>query len=111
MRIINPYNICVNGSKQSFGKEGTTMSKGYTISYFVKVLKNAKVSSFTKTSVYNIVSPRDGALSVKAGALDTWLGHQTSSISLGTGRFASYGKTSRARLLFALKNRKMTGSI
>lgn len=85
------------------------MSKGYTISYFVNVFSNTR--QVANTSVYAAVSPRFGHASVKARALDAWLDNQTLSIARGQGRFASFGKTPRARLLKALRLRKRNGSL
>lgn len=87
------------------------MSKGYTISYFIDVLKNTTTRQVTNNGIYSVVSPRFGGFSVKADALDTWLSYNTTAIVKGEGRFASYGKTPRARLLTALKNRKVNGSV
>jgi hypothetical protein len=87
------------------------MSKGYTINYFVTALKNVSATTVARQGVYNTVSPRFGSASVKSCALDYWLGYNTDSIVRGSGRFASYGKTARARLLTALRNRKTTGSV
>lgn len=86
------------------------MSKGYTISYFVNVLSNARTSQVLNAdAVYSTVSPRFGYASVKARALDTWLNHKTTAIANGYGRFASFGKTPRARVLKALRLRKQNG--
>ena len=87
------------------------MSKGYTINFFVTALKSVNANTVARQGVYNVVSPRFGAFSTKADALDSWLGYNTSAISRGEGRFASYGKTARARLLTALKNRKENGAV
>jgi len=89
------------------------MSKGYTISYFVKALKNAPTRAVgnTASSVFQAVSPRLGLFSVKADALDTWLNYQTHNIAQGAGIFSTYGKTPRARLIRALNNRFKNGSI
>jgi hypothetical protein len=87
------------------------MSKGYTISYFINVLQNTPTSTVTKLGVFNVVAPRFGAESVKVDALQSWLGYNTTAIASGSGRFASFGKTPRARLLTALKNRKVNGFV
>jgi hypothetical protein len=87
------------------------MSKGYTISYFIDVLKNTTARQVTNKGVFNVVSPRFGDFSVKAEALDTWLNYATTTIARGEGRFATYGKTARARLLTALRNRKEHGTV
>jgi hypothetical protein len=87
------------------------MSKGYTISFFINVLKNTTTRAVSKNGVYNVVAPRFGDFSVKASALDSWLGYKTSAIEAGEGKFASYGKTPRARLLTALRNRKVNGTV
>lgn len=91
--------------------KGTAMSKGYTINYFITVLKNTNTSLVNKNGLYNTVSPRYGYHSVKAEALDNWLNGLTAPIYRGDGRFASYGKTGRARVLKALQNRKTLGFV
>lgn len=83
---------------------GTT--KGYTISYFIKLLSGTRNRSLVNNGVYDTVSPRFGSTSVRAQVLNRWLGGKTSSIVNGTGKFAAYGETPRARLLKALKLRK-----
>lgn len=85
------------------------MSKGYTINFFVQTLKNVSAKTVANRGVYDVVSPRYGAFSTKAEALDQWLSYNVSAITQGQGRFASYGKTARARLLTALRNRKVNG--
>ena len=87
------------------------MSKGYTINYFVKTLKSVNASTLAKTGVYGVVSPRFGSLSTKALALDVWLFGHTGDIFAGRGIYASFGKTSRARLLTALARRKKFGYV
>jgi len=87
------------------------MSKGYTINFFIQAVKSATTASVTNNGVYNVVSPRFGAFSTKACALDSWLGHKTDDIFIGRGRFSSYGKTPRTRLLTALRNRKKIGTV
>jgi hypothetical protein len=87
------------------------MSKGYTINYFVNVFTNTTNTQIARNGVYNTVSPRNGYASVKAGALDRFLQGQTYAIANGTGVFASFGKTPRARLLKALRNRKRYGTV
>jgi hypothetical protein len=87
------------------------MSKGYTINFFVTTLKNVSAKTVTTRGVYNAVSPRYGIFSAKANALDGWLNYNTRAIVKGEGRFASYGKTARARLLTALRRRKKNGIV
>jgi hypothetical protein len=88
------------------------MTKGYTLSYFLNLLGNSRARQLTnKDSVYSFVSPRFGFNSVRAVVLDTWLGGKTTQIVNGTGRFSNYGSTPRARLLKALRNRKVTGAV
>jgi len=87
------------------------LSKGYTINYFIDVLKSAATNKVTKEGVYSVVSPRFGGQSVKANALDGWLNFKTNAIAKGVGQFASYGKTPRARLLTALSKRKKLGTV
>jgi hypothetical protein len=74
-------------------------------------LQNANSKKVTETGPYYAVSPRKGVFSEKSYALDTWLNDQTESIFAGEGKFAAYGKTPKARLLKALKNRKVNGFI
>lgn len=87
------------------------MSKGYTISFFMAALQNVNSKRVTEAGPYYVVSPRKGVFSEKSYALDTWLNDQTELIFEGRGRFANYGKTPKARLLKALKNRKVNGFI
>lgn len=88
------------------------MTKGYTISYFLALFGNSRARQFsTASDVYSFVSPRLGVSSVRATVLNKWLGKQTNAIVSGSGRFASYGSTPRARLMKALRNRKNTGSV
>lgn len=81
-------------------------TKGYTISYFINLFSGVRSNTITSKGVFNIVSPRLGATSVRALVLNTWLNGSTTAIVNGTGKFASYGATPRARLLKALKLRK-----
>jgi hypothetical protein len=88
------------------------MTKGYTLSYFLGLFSTVRSRSLPNTdAVYNFVSPRFGFYSTRALVLDTWLGGSTKQIVNGTGRFANYGRTPRARLIKALRNRKVTGSV
>jgi hypothetical protein len=87
------------------------MSKGYTLQYFINTFSNATVNQVNKNGAYLTVSPRLGYFSVKADALDTWLDDSVDAISEGRGHFSTYGKTPRARLLTALRNRQTRGRI
>jgi hypothetical protein len=87
------------------------MSKGYTINFFVNALKGVTNTQLNKNGVFNVVSPVYGSFSVKAAALDTFLGGNTSSIASGDGAFANLGKTPRTRLIKALKLRKQFGYV
>jgi hypothetical protein len=87
------------------------MSKGYTISFFMSALQSVNSRKVTEAGPYYTVSPRKGVFSEKSLALDTWLNGQTEQVFQGNGKFAAYGKTPKARLLKALKNRKVNGSI
>lgn len=88
------------------------MSKGYTISYFVNVFSSASTRQLDSVpAVYKTLSPRYRGLAVKSRALNTWLGGNTNAIVLGTGRFATFGATPRARLLKALRMRKQNGKV
>ena len=86
------------------------MSKGYTINYFVNTIKGAKAAAL-KSDVYEAISPRNGFFSVKAIALDNFLGGETLAyqIAEGIGSFEGLGKTPRSRLLKALSLRKKNG--
>lgn len=85
-------------------------TKGYTISYFIKVLSST-TNTQLRNGVSSVLSPRKGATSVKVRVLNSLLSGNTSAILNGTGRFASYGSTPRGRLLTALRNRKRNGSV
>jgi hypothetical protein len=88
------------------------MTKGYTLNYFVNLISTSRSRQLTTTqAVYSFVSPRFGYNSTRALVLDTWLGYNTREIVNGDGRFANYGKTPRARLLKALRNRKANGFV
>lgn len=82
------------------------MTKGYTISYFIKLFSSTRNRVIVSKGLFDTVSPRFGSTSVRAQVLNKWLGGKASSIVNGTGKFASYGETPRARLLKALKLRK-----
>ena len=86
-------------------------TKGYTLQYFIDLFTNTTTRQLSTNSVYNVVSPRKGVTSVRAEVLDNWLSYNTTNIANGTGSFASYGKTPRARLLKALRNRKNNGTV
>ena len=94
---------------KGYNMSGTT--KGYTLQYFIDLFTGTTTRQLNKNGIYNVVSPRDGALSVRADVLDTWLSYNTTAVVNGTGTFANFGKTSRTRLLRALRNRKNTGSV
>lgn len=87
------------------------MSKGYTLNYFINTFTSTTAAAVSREGVYRTVSPRLGFNSVASYQLDKWLEGQTQEIANGTGDFSSYGKTSRARILRALRNRKNTGTI
>lgn len=87
-------------------------TKGYTISYFLGLFEGSRSRQLpNKNAVYSFISPKLGAKSVRAAVLNKWLECRTTAIVDGTGQFATYGSTPRARLLKALKNRKKTGSV
>lgn len=88
------------------------MTKGYTLNYFLGLFGNSRSRQLENVdAVYSFVSPRFGYFSTRAVVLDTWLGDQTNAIVRGTGRFSTYGRTPRARLIKALRNRKTTGTV
>lgn len=86
-------------------------TKGYTLNYFLKLFNGTSNRAISSNGVYGVVSPLLGSSSVRATVLNTWLGNKTSQIANGTGKFASYGTTPRARILKALRNRKVNGSV
>lgn len=87
------------------------MSKGYTINFFINALTGVTNTAINNNGVFNVVSPMYGVNSVKAAALNTWLGGNAASIAFGTGKFATLGKTPRTRLIKALKLRKKFGYV
>jgi hypothetical protein len=87
------------------------MSKGYTIQYFINTISNATVATVNNSSVYDVVSPRFGTSSVKAQALESWLGTDADYVADGVGEFSTLGKTRRARVLKALRNRQRFGTV
>lgn len=87
------------------------MSKGYTIQYFINTFTNTTVATVNRNTVYDVVSPRFGETSVKAEALDAWLGTSAEDVANGTGVFSTLGKTRRARVLKALRNRQRFGTV
>lgn len=87
------------------------MSKGYTISFFINTLTNTTNSTLNTQGVFSAVSPLYGAESVKAKALDNYLGGNAVKIATGKGAFAKLGKTPRTRLIKALKLRKKNGYV
>jgi len=89
------------------------MSKGYTINFFVNAFTGVTNKQIVTTGVYGAVSPRYGFNSVKAKALDNFLGGlgRAKAIAEGSGSYANLGKTPRTRLLRALRNRKNSGTV
>ena len=89
------------------------MSKGYTLNYFINTISSASNRQIEQNGVFRVISPRLGGTSVKAQALVNFLGGHGTTFSVvnGSGRFAGFGKTPRARLLKALKLRKRNGSL
>jgi hypothetical protein len=105
MNLTYPITYYVKGKHMS----GTT--KGYTLQYFINLFTTTTSRQLNTNGVYSVASPRRGVNSVRADVLDLWLGNHTTAIVNGTGSFAKFGKSSRARLLKALSNRKNTGSV
>lgn len=87
------------------------MSKGYTIQSFINIISGTTNTALLNNGVYNVVAPRFGANSVKAEALDNFLGANTLAIVNGKGKFGTLGKTARGRLLKALRNRQTLGTV
>lgn len=86
------------------------ITKGYTINYFLGLFGNVRNRNLKNLDkVYSSVSPRFGFKSIRAMVLDQLLDYNTSYIFHGVGKFSTYGKTPRARLLKALRNRKTNG--
>lgn len=95
------------------------MSKGYTISYFIREIEKLSNKDLNRNDIYDLLSPRLGFHSVKSTALDNFLSSYVTAslLSAGTARRIAFsdthlitsGKTPRTRLLRALKSRKKTG--
>jgi len=85
------------------------MSKGYTMSYFINEITE-KVSTRDRASVaIKKLFPNKGTDSVKYQALCNWLGADFFRVACGVTKYNGLGKTSKTRLLKALKFRKKTG--
>jgi hypothetical protein len=82
------------------------MTKGYTINYFIKLFTATRTSTLETRGLESVVSPRLGSDSVRFHVLNGWLDGRVTQVVNGTGKFASYGATPRARILKALKLRK-----
>lgn len=93
----------------------TVRTKGYTLNYFINTFSNLTPRQVGNTlgQVYNAVSPTLGGSSVRSYALDNWFGTPATleAVVTGQGTFANYGKTARARVLKALRNRKRFGTV
>lgn len=79
----------------------------YTINLLmseVQSLTSSQVSSFD--SIVEALSPRAGVRSAKIAALSSYVGGSVARVLGNT----SLGRTPRARLLKALRNRKTSGS-
>lgn len=85
------------------------MSKGYTIQYFLNTFAGVSNTALNRQGVYDVVSPRYGAESIKAFTLDEYLSGRTLNVYRGVGGFSNLGKTPRTRLINALKLRKKLG--
>jgi hypothetical protein len=82
------------------------MSKGYTISFFMRALEGTDKRMVSFEHIYNIISPRIGFFSVKSEQFDTWLYNNTLDIYCGVGKFKKFGSYPKQRLMKALKLRK-----
>jgi len=87
------------------------MTNAYTIPFLIDFVRgttlgdwNAATSS-SRVNFASVISPIGGASSIKIKTLDTLLGGNLKAVVHGTGTFASFGKTPRARLLKALRLR------
>lgn len=89
------------------------MSRGYTISYFINLISNLTESTLKK-GVYKAIAPLKGYDSERAIQLEQWVGGETTFQEITKGaslRAKALGKTTRARILKALKMRKTTGKV
>ena len=91
--------------------ELTTSKPSYTIQSFINAVALVNNKALVNSGVYSVVAPRFGENSVKAKTLDYFLFGNTVKIVAGVGKFAALGKTPRARLLKALRNRQTSGHI
>lgn len=84
------------------------MSKGYTITFFINELTTKVKGKKTAGSIVDAISPTYGKSSVKFSTLNNFVGN-FDAVANGTGKYAGFGKTPKARLLKALKLRKKFG--
>ncbi len=89
------------------------MSKGYTINYFVNLISDLKETELKK-DIYKAIAPRGGYNSERAIRLEDWVGGEETFREIAAGKTArtkALGKTTRARILKALKTRKAKGKV
>ena len=89
------------------------MHKGYTINYFINLFSNVAKRNMTVDEVAKVVSPRKGQNSQAFNALDRLLDYDLENVitgsDFGCDDFTRFGKTTRTRLLKALRTRKKYG--
>jgi hypothetical protein len=90
-------------------------SKGYTIQFFINIIKELKETQIT-SNLYDAIAPRGGYPCLKSQMLDYWLGDNDSGHTLelvygSSSRALKYGKTAKTRLINALKARQAHGRI
>ncbi len=87
------------------------MTNVYTIPFLIDYVKGTTLSDWnavttaSRVNFASVISPIGGASSIKVKTLNTLLGGNLKAVVHGTGTFASFGITPRARLLKALRLR------
>lgn len=94
------------------------MSKGYTIAMFIRVIQSLeKGADINSRTLYDFISPRGGYWSSKSMMFDHYMCDKNKECVLDevligkTARAKKLGKTRKARLIAALKNRKTKGAV
>ncbi|CAM6003853.1 unnamed protein product [Sphagnum balticum] len=111
--------------------------KGYTLNYFIDYFSSIPSRRWTEGELLSADGAKACALGLagnaernpdnfagvsttdiselpaegRAAALEEFLGHSTAEINDGAPAYKSLGKTPRARVLRALRNRKRTGAV
>ena len=86
------------------------MSKGYTIAYYMRIIKKCPRNSTTQ-AIIEAIAPRSGMNSQKFKTLNDWTDNKLGLILIGAGKYYGYGSTPRARLLKVLRFRKVWGLV